>query len=634
MGESQSGSRSSASTTRSVGGPNRALTDYPSALIEVTLERVIASATFRRSQRHREFLVHIVRAGLAGRHDQLKEVIIGLEVFGRDVHGYDPRRDPIVRVEAGRIRDKLARFYGGEGAGESFEIVIPIGSYLPQFARRRIVGPSGALAHSLAVIPFANLSGDPDDAAFLLGLADQLIDTVGRVPALKVVARQSASKAHEGGSDLKNLGKLLAVNHVIEGSLQRRGSRIRCIAHLSRTRDSVRIWSQRFDHDSELDEDLFDFQDAIADSVLAAFEALQMAPAGEGRAGGVLSGLRPNGTDNREARDFFERARYMSQQRTLEGYGKAIALLERAVALDPIFAQAHSHLGVALVNLAALMVAPTSPSFDRAKRAAQRALELDPLDGEARALLGTILFRIDRRWEEAEPAFHEALRLSPNSTLVHSSFAWCLVFNGRFDEAMRHVELGRELDPLNLGLRANNAAIAKFARRYDLAIKEFDEVLELEPRHLYSHVMLGMTYVSMREPARALPHFERACELAPSHPSPQFARIGVHGLRNDIERGRRELDALLERLGDGHYSRFNLATVQATLRDDDGVFTSLEYAASARDILYASLPAHALFEPLRSDPRYLDLLDRTGLKALPANPLWTEPSSAASPPSG
>ena len=629
MGQEQSTSPPEPTAMRSIAGTTGALSDYPSALIEVTLERVIASATFRRSQRHREFLVHIIRAGLAGRHDQLKEVIIGLEVFHRDVHGYDPRRDPIVRVEAGRIRDKLARFYGGEGAGEAFQIVIPIGSYLPQFARRKFVGPSSHLAHSLAVIPFANLSGDPDDAAFLLGLADQLIDTLGRVPSLKVVARLSASKAHEGGADLKNLGKLLAVNHVIEGSLQRRGSRVRCIAHLSRTRDSVRIWSQRFDHDSDLDEDLFDFQDTIADDVLAAVEALQLPLVDAGRSGGPPYGQRPNGTDHREARDLFERARYMSQQRTQEGYEKAIALLERAVALDPVFAQAHSHLGVALVNLSALMVAPTSPSFDRAKRAAQRALELDPLDGEARALLGTILFRIDRSWPEAEPMFHEALRLAPNSTLVHSSFAWCLVFNGRFDEAIRHVELGRQLDPLNLGLRANNAAIAKFARRYDLAIKEFGEVLELDPRHLFSHVMLGMTYLSMREPARALPHFDVACELAPRHPSPQFARIGVHGLRNEIDRGRRELDALLARLGDDHYSRFNLAAAWTTLGADDEVFACLEHAAEARDILYASLPAHALFEPHRSDPRFVDLLRRTGLGQLPANPLWSQAGAAA-----
>jgi len=112
-------------------------TVYPPALVEATLDRVLASRTFRRSQRHRQFLDHVVRAALAGEHERLKEVIIGLEVYGRQLAHYDPRKDPIVRVEAGRVREKLARYYAAEGAVDAFEIVIPVGGYLPHLARRK-----------------------------------------------------------------------------------------------------------------------------------------------------------------------------------------------------------------------------------------------------------------------------------------------------------------------------------------------------------------------------------------------------------------------------------------------------------------------------------------------------------------
>lgn len=596
-----------------------ALSDYPAALIEVTLERVITSGTFRRSQRHRQFLTHVIRAGLAGQREQLKEVIIGIEVFGRTLPEYDPRRDPIVRVEVGRIREKLARFYEGEGANESFQIVIPVGNYMPLFVRRKFNTHAGRQAHShaLAVLPFANLSGDPDDASFALGLADQLIDTIGRVPGLKVVARLSALKARDAGMDLKAIGKLLGVDHVIEGSLQRSGARIRCIVQLSRTKDSVRVWSQRLEHDTERDDDLFDYQDAIADAVLSEVTSLHAAQINDGHASRSFNSLLPSTTANRDARDLFERARYLSQQRTFDGYRKAIELLERAVAIDPGFAQAHSLLGSAYANRIGFNVEPTFPAFTQVESAARRALELDPLDGEARALLAVVAYRVEYRWHDAEPMFQEALRLTPNSTLVHSSYAWALVFNGHFDDAARHARLSQELDPLNVALRANNAAIAMYARQYDVAIREFTGVLQLEPDHLFSRVVLGVTYMTIGDTDLAMAQFDHLGKVVPTHATPKFCKLCVRGLRGQIEQGRRELVALLEEIGDEHYSRVNLAMSQTCLGDIDGAFASLELAAQARDVLFVSVPAHALFQPLRQDPRYLEMTSRYGLDPLP-----------------
>ena len=591
-----------------------ALSEYPAALIEVTLERVIASETFRRSLRHRRFLQHVIQAGIAGRRELLKEVIIGIEVFGRTMPEYDPRRDPIVRVEAGRIRDKLARYYDHEGAGESFQIVLPVGNYMPLFVRRKFNAQSfhRTQSHSLAVLPFANLSGDADDQAFALGITDQLIDTIGRVPGLRIVARLSALKARDAGMDLKSIGRLLGVEHVVEGSLQRSGRRLRCITQLSRAKDGMRVWSQRFEHDRDVDDDLFAFQDAIADAVLSAVSTLH-ATQTESAPTHAFTALVPPGTTSREARDLFERARYLSQQRTNDAFTKAIALLERAVEIDPCFAQAHSHLGSCYGSRVGLLSEPTFPRFHQIKQIALRALELDPLDGEARALLAGIACRIERRWSIAEPMYQDALRVAPNSTLVHLSYAEGLVYNGRCDEAMQHTRLAQDLDPLNLGLRASSARTAMFARNYDLALREFHAILQIEPDHYFARVVMGIAHLCIGEMDAAIANFDHFGTLHTTHFTHRFGRICGLGLRGDTERGTHELNALRVEIGDRHFAFCNLALSQVCLGDIDGTFASLERAAEKHELLFTSLPAHPLFGPVRRDLRYPAMLARHGL---------------------
>lgn len=597
------------------GDATGALSDFPAALIEATLGRLIASKTFRRSQRHRNFLSHVIQAGLTGRRELLKEVIIGIEVFGRALPGYDPRHDPIVRVEAGRIRDKLARFYEQEGASESFQIVLPVGNYMPLFVRRKFNAHAfrRAQTHSLAVLPFANLAGGSDDASLALGLTDQLIDTIGRVPGLRVVARLSTLKAHDTGMDLKSIGKLLGVDHVVEGSLQRSGKRLRCIAQLSRTKDGMRVWSERFDHDSAIDDDLFAYQDAIAAAVLAAVSTLHAPQADHASSGRGITALVPANTASREARDLFERARYLGQQRTHDAFTKAIALLERAVEIDPSFAQAYSHLASCYSSRVGLLSEPTYPRFHQIKHIVSRALELDPLDGDARGLLASIVFRIERRWAIAEPMFHDALRVAPNSVLVHSGYAEALVYNGRCDEAMRHARLAQDLDPLNLGLRASNARIAMFARDYDLALREFHAVLEIEPDHYFARVVMGTACLCIGDADAAMRQFEHFGPLPTAHFTHLFARICAFGIRGDHARGADELAALRAQIGDRHYSRSNLALAQVCIGDLDGSFASLEEAALRHEILFPCVPAHPLHAIMHRDARYPALLARHGL---------------------
>ena len=526
-------------------------------VVEAAVERIVASTTFRRSTRHQHFLRHLVRATLEGRQEELKEVVIGIDIFGRDIADYDPRRDPIVRVEAGRVRDKLARYYAAEGALEAFEVQIPVGGYLPQIVKRSAAKSPVRNLGSLAILPFTNLSAAPDDAVFCEALADQMIDQLSRVPGLRVVGRLSTFKARARGLDLKAIGKLLAVTLVLEGSVQRAGTRYRCIAQLNRVRDRACIWSQRFDADAGQQTDLFAFQDRISEAVLAA-----LVPSPDGRVNGAAS---QDASANLEARDLFERGRYLAQQRTIAGYRKAIELFERSIALDPDRAVVHSRLGTARFYLGGLVLEPAIAVAREVERHARRALELDPDDGEARALLANIAFRVELNWARAEPMYREALRVSPNVALAHISYAGALAFNGRALEAVDHGRIALALDPLNLGIRVNFALVCAYVRDFDTSIAEFLAVLEFDAAHLFAHVMLGMAYLWSGRDALALQHFDRTIAFAPEHPTAYFCRIFVHGFRGEVALGRRLLADLLARVGTAH-ANFNRAMAESVSR--------------------------------------------------------------------
>lgn len=594
-------------------------------VVDDALQRLLASRTFRRSERHRTFLRHVVRAALTDHLADLKEVVIGIEVYGRDIAVYDPRRDPIVRVEAGRVREKLARYYADEGIADAFQITIPVGGYLPRFARRTTKAAARNVG-SFAVLPFASLSPLADDGLFCEALADQVIDMLSRLPGVRVVGRTSAAKARGQSVDLKVVGRLLGVGHVVEGSVQRAGARYRCIAQLFRTRDRTCVWSQRFDCTVDAHTDLFAFQDRIADAVTAAV-ATSGAP--DAHAPSLPKRL---ASGNPEARDLYERARYLVQVRNNDGLEKGIALLEASIALDPGFAPAHSQLGIARSAYFGIMARPTLPSFRDVEQCARRALELDPLDGDARALIANIAFRVDRDWGRAEPLFRDALRIAPNSASAHHSYAAALVFNGRWVEALEHARIAFDLDPLNVTVRLHLAVITAYARDYATAIAEFHAIVDIEPDHFLAHVMLGSTHLWDGAYDLAMRHFDIAIRIAPDHPIPQFDRIFVHGARGDRDTGRTMLADLLARLDGRPYQLYNRAMAEAFLGDVEGLCTTLRRAADAHELLFVSLPADPTFDPYRDHPAFVALTAHYRLPRLTPSPFAADRHPQPTPP--
>jgi TolB-like protein/Tfp pilus assembly protein PilF len=586
--------------------------DHPTSVVEAALERILKSATFLRSQRHRQFLQHVVRAMIDGRHEELKEIVIGIEVFGRPVDKYDPRRDPIVRVEAGRVRDKLARYYASEGLEDPFEIQIPIGGYLPHLSPRQESRKAARSLGSLAVLPFTSLSSHPDDIVFCDTLASQLIDTLSRVPGLRVVGRVSAFKAHAKGLDYKAIGKLLGVNTVIEGSLQRYGSRYRCIAQQFRTRDRVCLWSQRFEGGLDENIDIFALQDRISDAVLEAVtprESPVVAP---------IAGHRT--ATNVEVRDLFERGRYLAHRYEIEDGRKAIALFERAVAIDPGFAPAYTQIASCQARLAMLMALPVATAFKEVESNATRALVLDPTDGEARGILANIASRVDHDWPRAERMFREALRAAPSSSRTHGAFGASLVYVGRYLEGLQHTRIALDLDPLNLAARGDHALSCSFARDFETAVREFNAVLEFEPDHFFSQVMLGMTQTWAGDHAAAIPHFERAAAIAPKHPVPGFCKALSLGAHGRVEEGRQYLEAHVARLVDVPYANYNRAMAEAYLEDRDAILASLRRAAAANENVMNSFAVDPSFDRYREDPEFVALREALRLPRVEPSP--------------
>ncbi len=594
--------------------PRDTLSAYPRALVESSLEKVLAGDVFRRSDRHRRLMRYIVRAALDGHGDRLKEVLLGIELFDRALDVYDTRSDPIVRVEVGRIRGKLARYYEGAGAKDLFAFSIPVGGYVPQFERRVRPSKPARPVESFAVMPFTTGSHQ-DDTSFAIGLADQLIHLLGRQRDVKVVARVSAFKARERDLEIKAIGRLLGVTRVIDGSIQRQGERIRCIAHVYRTEDGTALWSQSFDtglhgRDAHGELDLFAFQDHVSQAVMAAVAPVVDTILSERAEADAVADAR-----RRKARDLLERASYLTRLYAADSAEKVVDLLEQAIALDEANARAHVALAIASLHRATLLRAPTSQVMPRARQALDRAVVLDPNDGDAISLRAMIAFRFDFDWHRAERLFVEALRLSPYISSVNYRYAFGLIFNGRFDEGLLHSRLAVDLDPLNLGMRAMAAQLLAYTRRYEEAKAEALSVLELEPDHLYTNLVLGLIHLYLHETDAALQRFDALVVRYPDHPAAHLARVSALGQQGEHDTGRRDLDVYLRGRGDRYGSPYGLAMAWVCLGDREATYAALERAAREGDTSFCSLPVDPLFASFHEDPQFMDLLARHGLRS-------------------
>jgi len=557
------------------------------------VERIVTSATFRPADRLKHFLSFVAGQVLQGQGDSLKEYAVGVQVFGRD-SSFDPRTDPVVRVQARRLRARLERYYLEEGQRDDILVDLPKGGYAPVFRRRDVM--TGATApdvslvpkrNTIAVVPLADMTADRRVEAFCSGLSRELIRRLTQHKSVKV-ARALPAQAPAG----------LA----LEGTVQEAAEGLRLSMTLFNATTGCYDWSESFDVAAT---DTFAEQDRLAETIV-----------GRLRHHLSLSGESPQPlTENLTARNLCKQGLYHLDQRTDESLERAAELFERAVIEDAHYALAHSGLSDAYSMLGSYGLRASTSMVMLALSSAATAVMLDAESAQARTSLAHAQARARWNWHEAELEFQRAIRLDPGYATSHHWYArCCLVPMGRLDEARDAVLRAQSLDPVSSIIAREVASIHYYRRDFDGALAHCDQAIELNPHFPHAYFILSLVQEKLGDMDEALAALLRGAQLAPRSPR-MIASLG----RAQAMAGRRDeaMNSLAE-LRDLERTRFvspwERATIYLGLKDYDECFDALFLALQDRFFDLTLLAADPRFDDVRGDARFETLVQKVGVR--------------------
>jgi TolB-like protein/DNA-binding winged helix-turn-helix (wHTH) protein/Tfp pilus assembly protein PilF len=454
----------------------------------------------------------------------------------------------------------------------------------------------------LAVLPFQNLTGNPDQEYLTDGVTEEMITQLGRLQPerLGVIARTSVMGYKHGDERMDQIGRELGVQYILEGSVRRDGSRMRITAQLIQVKDQSHLWAREYEHSLK---DLFALQDDVTAGVAQEIQS-RLALEPRNRAG-------RNHPVTPEAYDAYLLGRYSLNRRTAEGYRNAERYFQAAIAADPNYALAYTGLAESYLLMAANGSSLQAVSL-QARTAANKALTIDPTLAEPHAILGLIAQNHDWNWPESEREFKMAMALDPNDATPHHWYSGNLVVRGRFEECFRENAIARQLDPLSLIIRTAEGEYLYLARQYDDAIGKLDRTLEIEPNFAFARVDRGLSYEQKGKWREALADLETARRLDDTPHN--AAMLGeAYALSGDKSRARQILRELQARAKREDVSALYPAIIYAGLGERDAAFSGLEGAFEERATYLLGLKTAAIYDPLRSDPRFDDLLKRMGL---------------------
>ena len=455
-------------------------------------------------------------------------------------------------------------------------------------------------APSLAVLPLKNLTGDAANEYLSDGLSESLTNELARNQNLRVVARASAFSFKNKETDAREIGQQLGVAYILEGALSKSGERVRVNLRLVNTADGRIVWTG----DS--------FDRALSD-ILAMQDELSCHIAENLRV--VLCGEKPHKryTDNSEAYQAYLKGRFYWNKRTADGIKKSLDYYNEAIRLDANYALAYAGLAESYVQ--GVWHVPFAPEevVPKAKAAALRAVALDDSLAEARTALAGVL-SMEWDWNNTGRELQRAIELNPQYARAYHVQAFHLLVMGRYDEAVASIKRAAELDPLNLVVATDTAMILFGARRLDEAFRQWQKALELDPNFVMTHQHLYEAYIVQGDEAAAIAEFLKTLELGGQPPAKIAAYrqiAAAQGLRGIWRKQLAELQAQQAR---GVYvPPIGPATLRLCLGQKDEAMAQLEqiYRARSASILYVQ--TSLLFDPLRSDPRFQDLMRRAGL---------------------
>jgi TolB-like protein/Tfp pilus assembly protein PilF len=465
--------------------------------IREQLDRIVKSGPFVQSRRRQRFLDYIVSETLAGRGERLKAYNVALEVFDRP-ESFDPVVDPIVRIEAARLRDKLREYYEADGQSAPIRIELPKGSYTPHIEFRQGARPDSSRCQapmqgpvalmderpSLAVLPFVNMSATHQNDYLADGFADTLITELAKVSGLVVISRQSSFAFRDSKQPLPEIAAALCVRYLIEGSVHADEERMRVSAKLIDTTSDHSLWAERYDKSLH---DFFAVQDEVCRSIVRALR-VKLTPS-------ETAVIGQQGTQNSDAHDELLRGLEKFWRYSREACAEAQRHFAQAVDLDPDYAAAHCWLARTYTWQSCMNWAVNSKStIDLASKHARRAIELDEQSPLAHAVLAKVLLDLNDG-ENAVLEGRRACALDPNSADAKLFLAFALAATGHGKEALRNIETAMLLQPHPSSFYCDVLGLSHFALAdYERAIAAFLRGIEINPSFMPCHYELAVTY--------------------------------------------------------------------------------------------------------------------------------------------
>lgn len=578
-------------------------------LVREQLDRILAAETFRQVDRLRRFLSFVVLESLAGRRDGLKEYVVGIQVFGKEA-SFDPRSDPVVRVQARRLRARLVKYYTEEGQGDEILIELPKGGYAPVFSRReaatvrrRSHSPSILDRNTACVAAFSDHSATGDLAYFCEGLRDEIIARLSALEKLRVLAWNGSQPGdrHPG----EDAAAEAAV--IVTGSIRTAGEKIRVTAHLLDGVTCSYFWSTSLDGSRA---EMLEMHERVASAVAEKIgsQLVDVSAAGPRRPGAV----------NLAAHNLYLQGRYHLSQRTEDGLRKAVEFFEKALGEDAEYGRAHSGLSDAYALLAHYGVIGPAEAWTKVAATAASAVMLDPSSAEAHTSLAHAKATQDWDWHGAELGFRRAMSLDPRyATAPHWYSTTVLVPTGRLEEAVSRMLMAQTLDPVSAIIARDVATMYYYKGDFEAALERCDNAIELNPHFPPAYLTLALVQEQRAEFDESEAALERAVHLAPRSPRP-LAALGrlfaITGRRRQASRALQELKALAR---ERYVTPFELALLHFTLGQIDDSHQWLSRAVDDRSFELLSVRADPRCEALRNDPHLAPLIERVGVAAPP-----------------
>ena len=473
----------------------------------------------------------------------------------------------------------------------------------PGGVRHRLVGqPSVPRIQSIAVLPLENLSKDPEQEYFADGMTDELITNLAQISALRVISRTSAMQYKGTKKSLSEIARELRVDAVVEGTVMHSGDRVRITAQLIEASTDHHLWAASYDRDLQ---NVLSMQEEVTRAIVSEVR-VKLTAQEQAR----LASMHPI---NPEAFQLWLKGRYYWYKLNPEGLQKAIEYFQQALEKDPAYAPAYAGLADSYNLLAFFNVFPPREVMPKAKAAAVKALELDDNLAEAQVSLGWAGFTYDLDWPAAGKHFERAIVLNPAYPLAHSYYSLYLGALGRPEEGLTEAKRALDLDPVSPAINHYVVVQLYLARRFDEAIEQCRKTLELDPSFTPVHGTLAEVYSAKGMYREALAEYEEYSALSGGSPR-STAFVGyAHARLGQRSQAFRVLEQLRAASKQKYVPALSFAIVYVGLGEKEQAFLWLEKAYDERTNSLAYLKVQATWDPLRSDPRFADLVRRIGL---------------------